>query len=635
MPEKSKPVWNPKADPVLTLLNDAPLRDQCEGECFLLSDRFAAVYDAIRHESASTPFAVMVSGDWGSGKTSAMRWLDSQLNLWNKEEKGVRVDTCWFYPWKYQSSEEVWKGLISEVILAGMDFQNVDAGKVVKAAKQFGKFLGNGFVRLLSSLKIKDPSGESLEIDVKEALSGVIEEYGKHVTPQKAYFNAFEDELKSWIEDCYTDKRRLCIFIDDLDRCMPDIALQVLEALKLYLNIENLVFVVGVDKAVIESIVLERYEKMVGKDRFSAKLSDGDPFDQKAKKYLDKMFQIEVNVQPRDHQVQDFLESQLSQLQWWNELGEDHRYWLNILLGRKARQNPRAVVREINKLIIGAGSASDALERVQGIQMTLAVEACDNRHHANACRTVEGRQFLRAWSEALSKKGRDAAHYLPNAKSSIEQKGDALGEGKTKSGSEEISPFQHLLEVYNNPTYLTFRDLMEHEEIGLLMRLPFPPETGRIVEGSASGTISLVGQATGTKTSSQITERNIEFLRPLVSQSLGVAPEQIDEDFLSKLKELNLSFAKITDAGVEHLKQLTGLAKLWLHNNQITDAGVEHLKELTGLTQLSLNGNQITDAGVEPLKGLTGLTHLSLAGNQITEASLKTLRKQLPQCMII
>ncbi len=40
---------------------------------------------------------------------------------------------------------------------------------------------------------------------------------------------------------------------------MPYIALQVLEALKLYLNIERLMFVVGVDKTVVDLLVVKRY----------------------------------------------------------------------------------------------------------------------------------------------------------------------------------------------------------------------------------------------------------------------------------------------------------------------------------------------------------------------------------------
>ncbi len=87
----------------------------------------------------------------------------------------------------------------------------------------------------------------------------------------------------------------MVIFIDDLDRCMPEIALQVLEALKLYLNIEKLIFVVGVDKTVIDKLVKEHY-KQLGLD------------EDKSKNYLAKMFQVEVQVEPSEQQISDFLD---------------------------------------------------------------------------------------------------------------------------------------------------------------------------------------------------------------------------------------------------------------------------------------------------------------------------------------
>ena len=78
--------------------------------------------------------------------------------------------------------------------------------------------------------------------------------------------------------------------------------------------------------------------------------------------------------------------------------------------------------------------------------------------------------------------------------------------------------------------------------------------------------------------------------------------------------------AKVTDAGLVHLKGLTGLKSLALSGTQITDAGLVHLKALTKLQTLSLP-RQITDAGLVHLKGLTNLQTLSLP-RQITDAGL-------------
>ena len=98
---------------------------------------------------------------------------------------------------------------------------------------------------------------------------------------------------------------------------------------------------------------------------------------------------------------------------------------------------------------------------------------------------------------------------------------------------------------------------------------------------------------------------------------------------LTKLKSLSLwGTHQITAAGLVHLKGLTNLEALWLNENQVTDAGLVHLKGLIGLQSLDLGSAQVTDDGLVHLKGLTKLKSLSLWGNhQVTDAGLVHLER--------
>ena len=93
---------------------------------------------------------------------------------------------------------------------------------------------------------------------------------------------------------------------------MPDIALQVLEALKLYLNIQNLIFVVGVDREVVSNLVIEHYKELGlvhGTDEQKSK-PDNEQLkkeEDKARQYLSKMFQVEVELEPTEQQISDFF----------------------------------------------------------------------------------------------------------------------------------------------------------------------------------------------------------------------------------------------------------------------------------------------------------------------------------------
>jgi len=133
---------------------------------------------------------------------------------------------------------------------------------------------------------------------------------------------------------------------------------------------------------------------------------------------------------------------------------------------------------------------------------------------------------------------------------------------------------------------------------------------------------------------------------------------RIKQDDQGNVVELNLSRSKITDAGLLHLKGLTGLQTLSLYRTQttdvglvhlkgltklqslnlqltkITDAGLAHLKGLANLETLSLQLTKITDAGLVHLKGLTGLQVLYVSNTKVTDAGVAELQKTLPDCRI-
>jgi len=67
----------------------------------------------------------------------------------------------------------------------------------------------------------------------------------------------------------------------------------------------------------------------------------------------------------------------------------------------------------------------------------------------------------------------------------------------------------------------------------------------------------------------------------------------------------------------------------------VTDAGLVHLKSLTSLQELNLHNTQVTDAGLEYLKGLAVLQFLYLSKTRVTTAGVKDLQAALPKCEII
>jgi hypothetical protein len=70
--------------PKITVLSDSPLAaEDGVGDDFELPIRLAPMYDILRHPNTRTSLSIAIYGDWGTGKTSAMRWLERLLREWN------------------------------------------------------------------------------------------------------------------------------------------------------------------------------------------------------------------------------------------------------------------------------------------------------------------------------------------------------------------------------------------------------------------------------------------------------------------------------------------------------------------------------------------------------------------------
>ena len=82
-------------------------------------------------------------------------------------------------------------------------------------------------------------------------LGGETVYYYKHIT------DYLEDSLSKLREK--NSNRRIVVFIDDLDRCHPKQALEVLDSIKTFFDIEGIVYVVGMDADSINSIIEEKY----------------------------------------------------------------------------------------------------------------------------------------------------------------------------------------------------------------------------------------------------------------------------------------------------------------------------------------------------------------------------------------
>jgi len=597
--------------PELTVLTDHALKpEETYRDSFNMRYRLGPVYDILRHPDTQTPMAIVVYGDWGAGKTTAMKWLHGLIHEWNTSDKAgkkIKIKPVWFYPWKYDNKEDVWRGLIAEVIWKAIDVKTASVKTVTEAFKILGMFIGKSAIDIISAAKMNVPGFELSG----EAAQQIAENFKDASHPEKQYLNQYENALKGWVKKSLCNDQRMVIFIDDLDRCMPEIALQVLEALKLYLNIEKLFFVVGVDRKVVDKLVKEHYKKL-GLD------------EEKSGNYLAKMFQVEVQVEPSEQQISDFLDEQLKDISYWREphLSKDERDIFRKLIFKLAERNPREVKRLINSaLMMGAGAVmiktlqggQDGIKFNQGLQLFFVRKILDDRYTMGLLVGSErGNEFFDQWSKIVCDGRKKNENFQCTVKVPQEyyKQFTEAQQDKSEGSLEEVSgkmkrraalekpsfapvEFHRLLQ---NPRFSGLLKLLGDEDLGELMRIEYPSEA------EVAEIVAVVGKS-----------KDADIIREAIARQLNKKPDElIDEDY-SKITELNLRDSEISD--IEPLKGLSSLKMLDLSGTKVSN--LELLKGLSGLEVLYLSGTQVSD--LEPIKGFGSLKGLDLSNTHVSD----------------
>lgn len=609
--------------PRLSLISDHAITTNIEDDHFDLPFLAGPLYDVLRHPKTKTPMAAAVYGDWGTGKTSAMRWVQGRLEDWNKEGEAtdkITVHSVWFAPWKYQQREDVWRGLIAEVMIACLKNKTGDnLSSLTTEAKNFARFLGKSVWGMIASLEFSaggaSLNGETLTKELSDAAQA-------YVSPEAAYLHPFEDTFKAWVGKCLNTNERMVVFIDDLDRCLPEVALQVLEALKLYLDIPGLAFVIGVDPKVINDLVAKRYKDLGLEEA-------------KGRQYLAKMFQMEVTLAPNEGQVKDFLGSVLKDNDVWAEIEGAHQAIFHTVIHDLADGSPREIKRLVNSaLIMGAGVKMSALAHdpaktppstAQGVQMFLVRQVLNHRHpkFAHLLARDVGTAFFRQWhAEWHAVEGNtNATGYLPPAAvrnlRNLDQDRNGLSEDMNPTEDEAFEGVPVYLAGLV-ATYPSFYELLGEPTLAQLMRIEYPEQAtafNRIAidEGDHDDQAIVdeaIAKAIG-KTVVTLTDADRQTVTEL-DLSLSELRDLTPLASLKGLTELDLGGTEVSDLGP--LANLTALTMLFLHNSYASD--LAPLANLKALTALGLNSTDVSNLG--PLANLTALTDLDIGLTQVS-----------------
>jgi hypothetical protein len=207
--------------------------------------------------SIRQPFVISLCSPYGTGKTFFIKNWQKDLN-----KKGF--STVYFNAWETDYAEDALIAFISSIRkqLETEEGKNSKAKKASELAKKGGAYLTRKIAPLvvkglaskaLGTQVVEDLIGLSDKTDdqISEFFGGIAEEALKRHDAVEKSIDGFKNYLSKFVKEFTKDKeetkRKLIIFVDELDRCRPTYAIEILECIKHLFNVEGIVFILAVD----------------------------------------------------------------------------------------------------------------------------------------------------------------------------------------------------------------------------------------------------------------------------------------------------------------------------------------------------------------------------------------------------
>lgn len=297
-------------------------------------------------------FAVGIFGGWGSGKTTLMQAIRDALAA----EQGLVVAD--FNAWRFEREPQLLIPLLDTIraaLVRGADAagDSKDGKKIRSIAIRVGSVVRALATGLTAQLGL--PGAVTVSYDVGAALAALSSPADPQ-NSQSLYVAAFDELDRAFRELHAAGISRIVVFVDDLDRCLPLNALQVLEAMKLFFDLRGFIFVVGLDEDIVDRAIRAKFA--AENDPATAQTTGPKPADTPqlpqriGREYVKKIFQIPYSIPPMlPRQLDDLLasmyqEASLDQAQL-DDLTKRVRPYLDyVAVG--GRVNPREVKRFIN-----------------------------------------------------------------------------------------------------------------------------------------------------------------------------------------------------------------------------------------------------------------------------------------------
>ncbi|MDP9304804.1 MAG: pentapeptide repeat-containing protein [Thermoproteota archaeon] len=222
-------------------------------------------------------FSIGVFGDWGTGKTTLINSVDKALQT-DRDLVKIRLEAS-----RYKREMFPLVSLLKSIaytLPAEKEFENLKQ-KLETSAINFLKRTPDILTSIISKYASEEDeiSHEMINTFKKELNSKI--QLIAELDRDTIYFDGFK-EIKKEIKNLRVDNPafRIVIFVDDLDKCSPGKAFEILEMIRVFHDIEGFIYIIGISHDMIVKL------SKVGNSESSI---DGE-------RYIKKLIQVPITL---------------------------------------------------------------------------------------------------------------------------------------------------------------------------------------------------------------------------------------------------------------------------------------------------------------------------------------------------
>ena len=213
-------------------------------------------------ENSQNGLVILLNGSWGSGKSTFLKQLEEKINECDDVQLFINYNA---YEYDFYETPYIpFFSSIEDKLKLGKDLE-----KIIKLTeKNFGKGILVSLYAMINGIYKKN-----FDIDLNDVKDNIL---GIDNESYKKDFDDFilcKKNIKVKLKESCSKKPQIFI-VDELDRCKPSFAIDTLEIIKHFFDVENCIFIVAVDKLQLEESAKTIFGQEMDSEKYFSKFFD-------------------------------------------------------------------------------------------------------------------------------------------------------------------------------------------------------------------------------------------------------------------------------------------------------------------------------------------------------------------------